>query len=290
MMHTEALERLTSLIDSLALPEGYSDSPLDGLGFVHQSAPSALTCTVYEPVVCLILRGRKRTSAGTTTVDFGARQSLIVSHDLPVLSEVTVAPYLALILRLDMNVLHSLVDQIQQQPLHDHEPSTLDVHETDDELLDALTRYVALSTQPANAAVLGPLVLREIHFRLATAPHGAMLRRLLQAESAESTINKAIEEIRTHYRSSLSVPELADLIGMSESTFHRHFKSITGTTPLQYQKSLRLLEARRLISVGGLQVSNAAYEVGYVSPTQFSREYAREFGVSPREHARIALA
>lgn len=288
MPDTHVIDRLTVLIDSLSLPEGYSESPLDGLGFVNQSAPSALTCTVYEPVVCLILRGRKRTSTGSTSVDFGPRQSLIVSHDVPVLSEITEAPYLALILRLDMNVLHSLVDQIEHLPAHDHEPATLDVHETDDELLDALFRYVALSTQPTQAVVLGPLVLREIHFRLATAPHGAMLRRLLQAESAESTINKAIDAIRNNYRSSLSVPDLAGMIGMSESTFHRHFKTITGTTPLQYQKSLRLLEARRLISVGGLQVSSAAYEVGYVSPTQFSREYAREFGVSPRQHSRLA--
>lgn len=279
------LDRLASIIDDLATSEGYSQSRIPGMGYVKQSAPSPLTCTMYEPVVCLILRGRKRTAAGPLEVDFGPGESLIVSHDVPVLSEVTEAPYLALILSIDMEVLGSLVDQITDADPEEASTSTLAVNMTNALILDALTRYALLANNPAEAAVLEPLVRKEIHFRLATAPHGAMLRRLLKADSTENTINRAIEYIRSQFKETLSIPELADKVGMSESTFHRHFKSITGTTPLQYQKALRLLEARRLISASGFPVSAAAYEVGYASSTQFSREYSREFGVSPRTHA-----
>jgi len=215
-------------------------------------------------------------------VDFGAGELLIVSHDLPVLSQVTEAPYLALILALDMDVLGSLIGRIGQQAAGEGPPSTLAVNASDEQLLDALARYALLAADTSEAAVLAPLILTEIHFRLAMAPHGAMLRKLLNTESAETAIDKAIRQIRSRYRTTLSMPELAADVGMSESTFHRHFKSITGTTPLQYQKSLRLLEARRLLSMAGYPVSGAAYEVGYASSTQFSREYSREFGVSPR--------
>jgi len=285
MSTQQSLADLASLISLQATREGYSTSSLPGLGYVRQSASSPHECSMYEPVLCLILRGRKRTTAGPLDVHFGPGESLIVSHDLPVMSEVTDAPYLALILALDMDILGTLVDQIQAVDLDESESSSLAVHATDEALIDALLRYARLADNPIETAVLAPLILKEIHFRLATAPHGGMLRTLLRTESTEHAVSKAIQVIRTRYREALSVPELASRFGMSESTFHRHFRSVTGTTPLQYQKTLRLLEARRLISSAGFRISSAAYEVGYASSTQFSREYSREFGVPPREHA-----
>ena len=278
------IEQLASLIEAQGHPEGYSASTLPGLGYVIQSHPSPIECTIYEPVACLILRGRKTTVAGPLAVDIGPGESLIVSHDLPVLSRINEAPYLALIQTLDSDTLRALSPQIQEHPVPGDQPQSLAVDSASNELLDAFIRYVLLEQNPSDAIVLAPLVLKEIHYRLATAPNGTMLRRLLRADGVEATIDKAIQEIRANFRATLSVQELASGIGMSESTFHRHFKTITGTTPLQYQKSLRLLEARRLISTAGLQVSSAAYEVGYASSTQFSREYSREFGASPRQH------
>ena len=130
---------------------------------------------------------------------------------------------------------------------------------------------------------LAPLVLREIHFRLLRAQHGGMLRQLLLHESPASRISKAIALIRSGYKAPIAVADLAAAAGMSQSTFHEHFKSLTSTTPLQYQKELRLLEARRLLMSGGKSVASAAYDVGYESPTQFSREYARKFGIPPRD-------
>ncbi len=278
----ELIRRSERYLQGFDSPEGYSPSGLPGLGFVRHSGPTPIEATVYEPVVCLILRGRKQATAGPMAVDFGPSESLVVSHDLPVLSQVTEGPYLALILSLDISLLRTLLSQVEEGS---SAGATLDVNPTDEFLIDALGRYVSLASSPTEAQVLAPLVLKEIHFRLIMAPHGGMLRRLLRTNSNASHIHRAVRKIRKDYRSALSVPELARKTGMSESTFHRHFKAITGTTPLQYQKAMRLLEARRLISSEGYSVSRAALEVGYASPSQFSREYSREFSVAPRVHA-----
>jgi transcriptional regulator GlxA family with amidase domain len=129
--------------------------------------------------------------------------------------------------------------------------------------------------------VLGPLISQEIHYRLLVAPFGGMLRRLVRHDSNASAIAKAIGHIRGDLRSSLAIPDLARRVGMSASSFHKHFKTITSTTPLQYQKEIRLLEARQLLKNGGASVTAVAYEVGYESASQFSREYARMFSVPP---------
>jgi len=285
----ELIERTEALFPVSDGHEGYLPGEFPGLGFVCHSRPTPIEATVYEPVVCLILRGRKQTTAGPMTVNFGPGESLVVSHELPVVSQVTECPYLALILSLDIGLLRTLVNEAGEgSPVHAH-AATLDAAPADEGLIDALGRYVSLGGTPSEAQVLGPLVLKEIHFRLLVAPHGGMLRELLRTDSNASHIQRAVREIRMDFRSSLSVPALARKIGMSESAFHRHFRRITGTTPLQYQKAMRLLEARRLISTEGYSVSRAALEVGYSSPSQFSREYSREFSVSPRAHSEPAL-
>jgi transcriptional regulator GlxA family with amidase domain len=129
--------------------------------------------------------------------------------------------------------------------------------------------------------VMGPLILKEIHFRLLMAPNGAMLRQLLDHESNASQINKAISHLRENFKKPLSIKDVAKIIGMSESSFYERFKKITETTPLQYQKEMRLIEAQRLLRNERLPVSSVAFEVGYESPTQFSREYSRKFGIPP---------
>jgi transcriptional regulator GlxA family with amidase domain len=146
-----------------------------------------------------------------------------------------------------------------------------------------LRRYLALADSPSDAKVLAPLVSKEIHYRLLVAPFGGMLRRLIRHDSKESAISRAIGYIRDDVRSAIVIPELARRVWMSASSFHEHFKTITRTTPLQYQKELRLLEARRLLKTGGASVTTAAFDVGYESASQFSREYARKFGVPPSQ-------
>jgi AraC-like DNA-binding protein len=259
--------------------------PMDGLSLVRQDTRSAFEASLYEPVLCLILRGRKQVSIGGQTLSFGPRECLLVSHDLPVCSRVTSAPYLALVLQIDAATIRKLRYEVAESVLDGERPRAAVSHRADSGLLDALRRYLAVAESPSDAKVLGPLISQEIHYRLLVAPFGGMLRRLVRHDSNASAIARAIGHIRGDIRSSIAIPDLARRVGMSASSFHKYFKTITSTTPLQYQKELRLLEARRLLETGGASVTTVAYEVGYESTSQFSREYARKFGV-PRSPLR----
>ncbi|MBK7908478.1 MAG: AraC family transcriptional regulator [Gemmatimonadetes bacterium] len=267
---------------------GYVASPLPGLGVVRHTAPTPLEASVYEPVLCLILRGRKRTFSGPAQVDFGPGESLIVSHAIPVVSQVTVSPYLALILSLDVELVRSIDEEIAAGPARRTTGSALALGATDARVLEALGRYVSLAGDASEARILGPLVLKELHFRLCQATHGGTLHDLAREHSVASRIREAVGTIRSSFRVGVSVRDLARVAGMSDSTFFRNFKAVTGNTPLQYLKEMRLLEARRLLSTRGYNVTQAAFEVGYASPTQFSREYSRRFSVPPSVHAQAS--
>jgi AraC-like DNA-binding protein len=276
-MHLEGLiKQVEGLIKRAA-------QPMDGLLLLRQSSPSSFEASLYEPVLCLILQGRKQVSIGEQTLSFGPGECLLVSHDLPVCSRITKAPYLALVLEVDVATVRKLYDEVAESALDSERARAAETHRADPGLLDALRRYLALADSPADAKVLGPLISKEIHYRLLVAPFGGMLRSLIRHDSNASAIARAIGQIRGDIRSPIAIPDLARRVGMSASSFHAHFKTITSTTPLQYQKELRLLEARRLLKTGGASVTTAAYDVGYESPNQFSREYARKFGVPPSQ-------
>ncbi|MGF1469167.1 MAG: AraC family transcriptional regulator N-terminal domain-containing protein [Sandaracinaceae bacterium] len=270
-------------------PRVDSGELVPGLAYIRRTEPTRFEAFVYEPLMCLILQGQKETSVGERRVRTRPGECIVVSHDLPVVSRITeaspAAPYLALVARLDLSELRTLADEVGQGAPSDDSGAHA-VAAVDETLLDVVRRYVALAADPGAVPVLAPLVRRELHFRLLTATHGAMLRRLLHRDSHASKIARAIARLRRDYRQRLEVPALARSVGMSSSSFHKHFKAVTATTPLQYQKDLRLTEAQRLLRAGDHSVSTAAYEVGYESATQFSREYARRFGVPPREHLR----
>jgi len=256
---------------------------MDGLLLLRQDFPSSFEASLYEPVLCLILQGRKQVSIGERTLSFGPGECLLVSHDLPVRSRITKAPYLALVLEVDVAAIRELYDEVAESAQGGEPARAAETQRADPGLLDALRRYLALADSPTDAKVLGPLVSKEIHYRLLTAQFGGMLRSLINRDSNASVIARAIGRIRGDIRSPIAIPDLARQVGMSASSFHKHFKTITSTTPLQYQKELRLLEARRLLKTAGASVTTAAFDVGYESPSQFSREYARKFGVPPSQ-------
>ena len=276
----ERASRHTAVADN-----GYQHAvrPMHGLVLFRQDSPSRLDVSLYEPVLCLILQGRKQVSIGEQTLSFGPGECLLVSHDLPVRSKITKAPYLALVLQVDVTTIRKLYDEVAESTLESESARAAEAHRADSGLIDALHRYLALADSPADAKVLGPLVSKEIHYRLLMAPFGGMLRSLIRHDSDASAIARAIGHIRGDVRAPIAIPELARRVGMSVSAFHKHFKAITATTPLQYQKELRLLEARRLLRIGGTSVTTTAFDVGYESPSQFSREYARKFGVPPSQ-------
>lgn len=258
---------------------------------LKQEFPSELDATFYEPALCLILQGRKEIIAGQLHFTFGVGQVLIVSHEMPVVSKIAEAsesePYIALVLRLDMNIIRELQFEIAENPFDANRARSLEVNDASDQMTDALFRLVNASQDRAESIVLLPQILREIHFRLLQVPCGGMLRNLLRQNSHASKISKAISLIRCKYSDPLSFADVAKSVGMSASSFYHHFKVITESTPLQYQKKIRLLEARRLLMSEGESVTITALKVGYESPNQFSREYLRTFGSTPSSDLKV---
>lgn len=255
-----------------------------GLGVSCQFAPTELYPVLYEPVLCVVLGGGKQAIFGDEAVPFRRGQSAVIGIDLATYSSVIEAsdedPYLALAMRLDLAVLRDLATEVGITEEIDNAPGIVS-SETDEALLAAIGRLFELVEQPKSIPVLAPLLVREIHYRLLQAKVGGLLRALSLTGSQASRIVSAIQVIRSRFDATLAVPELAQIAGMSVSTFHEHFKTIAGTSPLQYQKRLRLMEARKLLA-SGENVSSAAFSVGYESTTQFSREFSRYFGLTPR--------
>jgi AraC-like DNA-binding protein len=283
-MHLQGLiEQASRRVAAAESGQQQAAQPIDGLVLLRHASPSPLEVTLYAPVLCLILQGAKQLTIGEQTLSFGPGECLLVSHHLPVCSRITRAPYLALVFQVDVATIRKLYDEVAELALDSERARAAVTHRADPGLLDALGRYLAVADSPADAKVLGPLVSKEIHYRLLVAPFGEMLRSLVRHDSNASAIARAIGHIRGDVRSPIAIPDLARRVGMSASAFHKHFKTITSTTPLQYQKELRLLEARRLLKTGGASVTTAAFDVGYESLSQFSREYARKFGVPPSQ-------
>lgn len=261
---------------------------LPNLSIFRQLRDSAFDGTVYHPLFCVILRGRKEFQVHDNRVSITTGEAFVISHEMPIESYISGAqpgsPYLSLILSLDMGILRSLYDEIGSTLAEDLEAKSVTKGPFQLDWAEPLYRYLSLSGNSPEEEVLGPLALKEVHFRLLMSTMGGMLRNLLFANSQASRIAKAIQYIREHFREPLSVSDVTKVASMSQSSFFDHFKSVTGTTPVQYQKDLRLIEARNLLHSGGWSVSSAGLEVGYESPSHFSRDYTRKYSCSPKHH------
>ena len=284
-----SLDQLKYLATELACKEaGDSEKILPSAHIFQRTEVTVFEAVVYNPVICLILQGRKEMNVGQQFVELREGDVLLVSHDLPVASKITQAsterPYQALIFSLDLSILRSLYEQVGEAVSHKDHATSLSTSKAYPAWTEPMVRYLELMNTPIDARVLGPMILKEIHYRLLLSPIGGMLRNLLSVDSHASRIAKSIQWIRAKFREPLVVGALAQVAGMSQSSFHEHFKKVTGTTPLQYQKDLRMIEARTLLERGVPSVSFAGFQVGYESVTQFSRDYSRKFGCSPKHH------
>lgn len=268
--------------------------PVPGMHLLCNTEPTPLVAQIYDPVICLILQGRKEAHLSGRSLSLGAGDSVIVSHNLPVIAAVTEAsretPYIALIQEIDLGVIRALENELDVSAAQSEGVQGLMSGATNPLLIEAMVRMFRASMIPADAQALAPLIHREIHFRLLQANHGAMLRQMLNDDSAASRIGRVVALLRSEFARPFAVADMADLAGMSVSSFHTHFKAITQTSPLQYQKELRLIEARRLLLETSMPISTIAFEVGYESATQFSREYSRKYGRSPRQDLTRARA
>jgi len=290
-MKGELLERAGRYADSHA-DCGLAATPIEGLVILRETAPTMLQFAVSKPLVALVLQGGKRVMMGSRTFDFGAGDSLLITTDVPTVSQITMAsralPYYSLVLELDPSVIAGLVDQIGPAPFEADLPVRVDPTAT--EVADAACRLVRLFDRPDAVAVLGPQLVRELHFWLLSGRHGGAIRALGVADSHAQRIGRAVAMLRQHYAKPMRIEALAHAAGMSLSAFHVHFRGITSLSPLQFQKQLRLIEARRRMLALGDAISDAAYAVGYESVPQFTREYSRMFGQPPARDVRRARA
>ena len=272
------------------LAPGVTDLGLGEAVLLRRNAPSALEGTLYRPLLCLVLQGAKEVTSGTLSVRNPAGSAIIVSHELPVMSRITeasdVEPYIAFVLPIDLGLLRSFYDTTPDLSGDDDSGALLSTP-ADPALLDAVARFLAIARDDTARALLGPIALREIHARLLLSAEGSILRRFLRRGDPSNHVARAISSIRASLDAPLSVTRLAEEAGMSRSSFHVHFKAVTGLTPGQYQKDIRLIEARRRILEGRAAISTVAYDLGYESAAHFSRDYARKFGQSPRADRKV---
>lgn len=265
---------------------GVSETNLSRLSLIRLDQPTMPLPAVYEASLCLIAQGSKRVSLGDHSVVYDASRYLLISVDLPLVGHVLEAspqaPYLCCKIDLDLAALADLiVAEGGKAPKGDW--PVLAVHPGDPDLIDAACRLVTLLDRPETIAILAPLIEREILFRLLSGPCGASLRKIAAVDSHLNQISRAIARIRSSFRSQLRIGEIAAAAGMSASSLHAHFRAVTRMTPLEYQKQLRLQEARRMMLAEGASAGAAGFAVGYDSQSQFSREYRRLFGAPPRQ-------
>jgi AraC-like DNA-binding protein len=264
---------------------------IDGLAILRSDHPKPPTHMISRPSMCIVAQGAKWAMSGGTRLEYRAGQALVVGVETPSTGRVFEAspgaPCLVLAFELDLAIVRSVAEGLEVPPKASGEPGRgVFVTDFQGPLADCALRLVRLLDTPKAIPTLYPVIMREICYWLLTGPHGGDVARLTLANSPSQPVIGAMHSLRSRFREVVRIEELAAIAQMSASAFHRHFKALTSLTPLQYQKQLRLLEARRLMISSAVNVEAAAFQVGYESPSQFSREYARMFGAPPKWDAK----
>ena len=285
-------QQLAELVSSRMGEEGLYETDIPGLNLFRADAPTSCMSTVYEPSLCVIAQGREIVQLGDREIVYDALSYMVSSVDLPVNKLVVDAspenPFLAVKINIDPAEIAELVlqlgDAAQGSNTIDtpHSACGMYVAQVDLGILDAMTRLVRLLDSPNDARVLAPLIQREIVYRALVGEMGPRMREFASANSQSNRIFQVISVLKDRFAEPLRVRQLAEDVNMSESALYHSFKQVTCMSPLQFQKKLRLHEARLLMLREGLEASTASYRVGYESPSQFSREYSRMFGAPPR--------
>jgi AraC-like DNA-binding protein len=278
-------EELTERIGRTVSEDGAKEM-LPGFFFARSSRPLESLNTVYQPAFCLVAQGRKRALLGEEVFRYDPGHYLLFTVDLPLIFQIEKAtpdePYLGLRLDLDPSVVASVLMEANIKiKKGDASSKAMDVDSIDANLLDAVVRLVRLADEPASSNILAPLIVKEIIYRLLAGGQGARLGHLLPSGDTHR-ISRAIGHLREHFDEPLKIDDVARQLGMSVSGFHHHFKSVTAMSPLQFQKQIRLQEARRLMLGEDLDAASAGFRVGYEDPSYFSRDYKKLFGSPPQ--------
>jgi len=264
---------------------------IDGLGILRSDHPKPPAHMISRPAMCIVAQGAKWATFGRNRLEYKAGQALVIGVETPSIGRVLEAspgePCLVLAFELDLAIVRSVAEGLEAPPRVSGEPGRgVFVTDFQGPLADCALRLVRLLDTPQAIATLYPLIMREICYWLLTGPHGGDVARMTLANGPSQRVMSAMHRLRSRFSEAVRIEELAAIAQMSPSAFHRQFKALTSLTPLQYQKQLRLLEARRLMISSAVNVETASFQVGYESPSQFSREYARMFGVPPKRDAK----
>ncbi len=265
---------------------------VEGLTILRSDSQRRANHLLYKPALCITVQGSKSATFGDQCHQYRAGQALLVSVELPGFGTVTEAspdkPYLGIILELDLAILRAVASELVDLPTPgDSVGSGVLVTDFEGPLRDCTVRVLRLLDTPSAIPVLYPTIMREISWWLLSGPQGGDVVRMTLSTGHGQRILQSIHFLRDHFADSVRIGDLATIAQLSPSAFHRQFKAVTGMTPLQYQKQLRFLEARRLMTAGAANVEEAAFRVGYESPSQFSREYGRRFGLPPRRDVNL---
>lgn len=271
-------------------PPGLTITPIPRVDIcVGQGSTDKAPC-LYRSMICFILQGSKRVAINDNLLSYDSEQYLISALDLPLIGQIIDAqggqPYVAISLVLDPAILAELAAAMPPVRESEQKGIGIAINPMTASLRDTLLRLLSLLDTPDDISILGPMVERELLYRLLQGPQGRLLRQIAQPEGALGGIRRAVAWIRDHYNTRLRIEALCDASGMSRASLHRHFLSMTGLSPVQYQKQLRLQEARQLLLAGEHRAADVAFAVGYESASQFSREYLRQFGASPARDVR----
>ncbi|WP_168879246.1 AraC family transcriptional regulator [Rhizobium sp. P28RR-XV] len=288
----EKLNEIAAVIARHVSKDGFQATPFERVTLVRSSTVTMPMPNVYRPQLCLVAQGRKEVTLGDRVFRYAPGRYGVVTYDLPAIGHVVEAtpdkPYLCLYLDFDPVMLGDLALRVSPPQGAPSPPIGKKVSDAGAGLLDASLRLLRLLDDPAALPVLGPLAEQEILYHLLAGPDGARMRHITSGQGRVAQVGRAIAWIGKNFRERFRIERLAAEVGMSASSLHEHFRAVTAMTPLQFQKQLRLQDARSLMLVQGIDVRTAAFRVGYESPTQFSREYRRHFGESPaRDIARL---
>ncbi|MFD2681897.1 AraC family transcriptional regulator [Bacillus seohaeanensis] len=286
----ERIKELAELIERNVAVDGTSDTSISGLRFVRATQISEPVYSVYEPSLCVVAQGAKLVMLGEESYQYDSASYLTASVHLPITGQVIKAspenPYLCVNLQLDMNQIFEVVQSSSQVISNDSPGRGLVISLINDSLLEAVLRLIRLLETPQDIPILADGIKREIIYRILQNDRNDSLKYFALVGSQAQRIAKVIRVLNREFAQPLKVNELAKEARMSPSSFYNHFKEVTGMSPIQFQKQLRLQEARRLLLTENLEAAEAAFQVGYESPSHFSREYSRKFGLSPMKDIR----
>jgi AraC-like DNA-binding protein len=277
---------MVHLMKKLAPVEGYNLSELEDIRFLRSNRPLTRTPVLYDPGIVILCQGRKRGYLGDDVYTYDAQHYLVVSVPVPFTMETDASeaqPMLAVYMRLDLQLASELMLQVDEAlGPSDAEPKGMYASPMDDSLRTSMRRFLEAMSSPVEARILGPSLVREIYYRILTGEQGGSMRAALNRQGHFGKVTRAIRKIHCCYQERLDVVSLAREASMSVPSFHLHFRKVTDVSPMQYLKSTRLHQARLLMLRNAISASTAAFNVGYESASQFSREFKRLFGRTPQ--------